>query len=393
MELMIRCLGWRSCAPFVGTVLAFGCGDTREDTDSTNETMSSITDPSTTSDTSGGDDGDDDDDDGPPIIDVGVMDLGEEECAGVMVTAEQKLAGARVVFVVDNSPSMYYETAEVQARLNTFAEAISDEDIDVRVMMLSAAAQGYYTTNYVNEGICIAAPLGSGMCNTEPTPGEVALDTLEPEFVHIDQYVNSTNALPVIVEHHPSWGPFTQGVNTVHFVVVSDDDSNQPADYFIEHFLELEPNRAAVVHGVVPVESCEHAASIGDVYIELAELTGGVVGDLCDQDFAEVFGVLGNAVVNASELPCEYEVPEPPEGEVFDPGRVNVEYDNGVGNLLEIGYVNSAFECDFVVDGWYYDDPMDPTTIILCPQTCMDIQGHSGASVSIVLGCATVPAG
>jgi hypothetical protein len=390
---MSRCLGWKRCAPLVGTVAALACGgDAREDTDPTMTTMTSITDSSSTSDTSGGDD-DDDDDDGPPIIDVGVMDLGDQDCAGVMVTADQKLAGARVVFVVDNSPSMYYETAQVQERLNTFAEAISDEDIDVRVMMLSAAAQGYYTTNYVNEGICIAEPLGSGMCNTEPTPGEIALDTLEPEFVHIDQYVNSTNALPVIVEHHPSWGPFTQGVNTVHFVVVSDDDSNQSADYFIEHFLELEPHRAAVVHGVVPVESCEHAASIGDVYIELANLTGGVVGDLCDQDFVGVFQALGNAVVNASELPCEYEVPEPPEGEVFDPMKVNIEYDNGVGNLNDIGYVNSSFECDFVVDGWYYDDPVNPTTIIFCPQTCMDIQGHSGASISIVLGCATIPAG
>ena len=329
----------------------------------------------------------------PQIFDLGTPDLPDEECAGETVMAEQKLAGARVVFVVDNSPSMYAETAEVQERLNGFAEAISDEDIEVRVLMLSAAATGYYTTNYVAEGICIAAPLGSGQCSESPDPGGIALDTLEPEFLHVDQFVNSTNALPVIVEHHPTWGPFTEGSNTVHFVVVSDDDSNQRAGYFIEHFLDLEPFRVAVVHAVVPTTDCPAAFQIGEVYIELAELTGGVVGDLCDQDFTGVFQALSNAVVNAAELPCEYEIPVPPEGQMFDPTKVNVEFDNGAGNLSQIGYVPSSFDCEFVPDGWYYDDPEMPTTIIMCPATCLDIQGHVGASVHIVLGCATVPAG
>jgi hypothetical protein len=365
------------------------CGDTREDPQTVLTTMTSVTDGSTST----GIDVEDTSSSGPQLVDVGIPDLPIEECAGVTVMAEQKLAGARVVFVVDNSPSMYAETAEVQARLNGFAEAISDEDIDVRVLMLSAAATGYYTTNYVAEGICIAAPLGSGECSETPDPGGVALDTLEPEFLHIDQFVNSTNALPVIVEHHPTWGPFTEGSNTVHFVVVSDDDSNQRAGYFIEHFLDLEPFRAAVVHAVVPTTDCPAAFQIGAVYIELAELTGGVVGDLCDQDFVGVFQALSNAVVNAAELPCEYEVPAAPDGQMFDPAKVNVEFENGAGTLSQIGYVPSSFDCEFVPDGWYYDDPEMPTTILMCPQTCLDIQGHVGASVHVVLGCATVPAG
>jgi hypothetical protein len=385
MVYTMKCLSYPGIAGALA-LAAVACGESREEPETI--PMTSAEESSST-----GIEVDETTDEGPPLVDVGVADLPVEECAGETVMAVQKLAGARVVFVVDNSPSMYFETAEVQARLNGFAEAISDEEIDVRVLMLTAAASGYYTTNYVDQGICVAAPLGSGECNETPTPGDVAVDSLEPEFLHIDQYVNSTNALPVLVEHHDTWGPFTEGAETVHFVVVSDDDSNQPASYFIDHFLDLEPFRAAVVHAVVPTTDCPEAAQIGAEYIQLAEWTGGVVGDLCDQEFFGVFQALSNAVVNAAMLPCEYEVPVPPEGMLFDPTKVNIEFENGAGSIDQLGYVSSSFDCDFVTDGWYYDDPEMPTTIILCPQTCMDIQGQAGASVHVVLGCATVPAG
>ncbi len=365
------------------------CGDSRT---GENESLTmTTTDASTSTSTSTG--VVDESSSGEPKIDIGKQDLPAQECAGETVMAVQKLAGARVVFVVDNSPSMYYETAEVQERLNGFAAAITDEDIEVRVVMLSAAAMGYYGNDFVQQGICIPAPLGSGECADMPANLTVAPDSLEPEFLHMDQYVNSSNALPVIVEHHPAWGPFTAGADTVHFVVVSDDDSNQPYDYFIEHFIEDEPDRAAVFHAVVPVTDCPEASRIGEEYIMLAELTGGVVGDLCDQDFAGVFQVLSNAVVASTELPCEFEIPEPPEGEEFDPLKVNVEFDDGMGGTLEIGNVFSLPMCNEVVDGWYYDDNQAPTSIRLCPHTCDFIQGQKGASVQVVLGCATVPAG
>ncbi len=337
---------------------------------------------------------DDDSSTAPPeYFDLPVADLPIEECAGETIPATQKLRGARVVFVADNSPSMYTETEEVEAQLNGFAQSVVDSGIDVRVALFSAAATGYYTTNYVLEGICIDAPLGSGLCPELPDPNAVAQDTNEPEFLHIDQYVNSTNAIPVIIEQQPQWGPFTMGAETVHFVIISDDDSNQPVSYFIDHFIEVEPDRAAIVHAVVPTSNCPEAAQIGQVYIDLAELTGGVVGDLCDQDFVSVFQALANSVVQEAELPCEYEIPSPPDGKPFDPAQVNVEFNDGLGGGFDVGYVESADDCESVDQGWYYDDPAMPTTIIVCPQTCVAIQGVIGSGVSVVLGCATVPAG
>ncbi|MBX7079924.1 MAG: VWA domain-containing protein [Nannocystaceae bacterium] len=364
------------------------CADTRENpngnltTATTGPDPTTTTDPDTSSSTGG-----------PPVLDLGVADLPSEECAGESVDAVAKLRGADVVMVVDNSSSMDYEMAEVQARLNGFAQAIIDDGIEVRVALLTAAAMGYYSADWVATPICIAAPLGSGMCSEAPDPGGIAPDSRDPDFMHVDHYVNSYNALPVIVEQHDNWGPFTDSDSALHFVIISDDDSLQPASYFIENFEMLEPNRAAIVHAVVPTSDCPEAASIGEQYIQLAQLTGGVVGDLCDQDFFEVFQVLVNAVQQESELPCTFDVPTPPEGEDFDPMQVNVEFDDGNGGGFEVGYVESAADCANVDNGWYYDDPAAPTSIIVCPQTCDAIQGHLGAKVQVVLGCATVPAG
>lgn len=330
---------------------------------------------------------------GPPILDIGNPDLPTEECAGNNVDAESKILGADIILVVDNSQSMFFESTEVQNRLNDFAQAITDAGIDVKVVMLSAGAQGYYNATWVATGICIAAPLGSGICSEAPSPGGVAFDSNEPGFLHIDQAVNSYNALPVIIDQWSQWSQFFVGTAPLHIVIVSDDDSQKTAGWFLQHYQELEPDREAIVHAVVPTSMCEQAASIGQQYIDLAGLTGGVVGDLCQQDFVGVFQVLVNAVQQQSVLPCEFAIPEPPPGQVFDKNQVNVDFDDGMGNVLHIGNVAGEADCATVVDGWYYDDPDMPTSIKLCNQTCTHIQGFEGSQVQVVLGCATVPAG
>jgi hypothetical protein len=40
-------------------------------------------------------------------------------------------------------------------------------------------------------------------------------------------------------------------------------------------------------------------------------------------------------------------------------------------------------------DGWYYDNPTTPTTILFCPHTCYEVQNDSEANVSLAFGCPT----
>ena len=92
------------------------------------------------------------------------------------------------------------------------------------------------------------------------------------------------------------------------------------------------------------------------------------------------------------EISCEWVIPDPPVGEELDPDAVNVDYIDGSDVVHPIGYVASATDCGSVTHGWYYDDPLDPTMIYVCPQTCDWIQADPDAQIVIKFGCETVPA-
>src|SRR5690606_38294223 len=91
-------------------------------------------------------------------------------------------------------------------------------------------------------------------------------------------------------------------------------------------------------------------------------------------------------VIETVALPCEWELPDPPDGETLDPDLVNVilSTDGVAGD--PIGRVQSADECAAVTAGWHYDDPENPTTIAVCPQTC-DMVKNGNVSVQVDLGC------
>ena len=71
---------------------------------------------------------------------------------------------------------------------------------------------------------------------------------------------------------------------------------------------------------------------------------------------------------------------------------MNVDYTPGDGGAMTtFGQVSSESACGSS-DGWYYDDPQNPTSITLCPKTCQSVQADAGAKIQILFGCATQPA-
>lgn len=327
------------------------------------------------------DDGDDDgDDEIDEVPDFGHIDgTAGEECAAYTEAAENKKLPADIIVVVDNSGSMDFEAAAVQANLNAFSQQIIDSGIDVHVILMSS---------YPGEGngICIDPPLGIGGCPDT--------DTNFPVFVHLPEQISSNDALEQIIAQQAGWSPSLRPEAPLHFVIVTDDESDLGANEFDQQLKAFNPDYADYkLHGIVCTTECDETAAIGDQYIALGQLTGGIISDLCLQDFQPVFDQLATEVVAGAEIACEWAVPEPPEGEDFDPMKVNVEFDDGMGGGFEIGYVESAADCPNVVDGWYYDDPVAPTQIFACPQTCQKMQGIDTGSIQITLGCDTVPAG
>lgn len=93
-----------------------------------------------------------------------------------------------------------------------------------------------------------------------------------------------------------------------------------------------------------------------------------------------------NAIRSAATIPCDLQVPPPPEGEKLNPSLVNLGICDAAGEAQVTPYVESAQNCDG--PGWYYDNPDSPQTIHLCKATC-DTVSVPGARLFFSLGCAT----
>jgi hypothetical protein len=92
--------------------------------------------------------------------------------------------------------------------------------------------------------------------------------------------------------------------------------------------------------------------------------------------------------VISTQLDCQWRIPPPPADTLFDPEKVNIEYTpEGAPNGELFGYVPSAAECGGVTNGWYFDDPEDPTEVFVCPATCDRLKATPGGLVDIKLGC------
>jgi hypothetical protein len=328
---------------------------------------------------------------------------GIEACAGISAEATAQLQPADILLAVDTSGSMDQEIAQVQQNLNNFAALITNSGIDAHVVLIADAT------------MCIPAPLGSGQCNG----GDEKL----PAYRHVVQTVNSTDALEVILSTYPQWKDSLRPNATRTIAVVSDDNSTLGAGAFTTQLLALDPSFTgfkfdAIVSIIDPdsiqftclncafqgMLSCNNCAEKccdkmlgctplpadkGQVYIDLVQQTGGILGDLCIQDFGPVFQDMATGVVQSSQLSCDYDIPPPPMGEVLDPGKVNVNYTPSGQPTMPILFVDAPADCG-ALGGWYYDNPGAPTKIIMCPTTCDILKADSTGKIEVLFGCETV---
>ena len=378
----------------VATLLVACGGDERDEAGGLTQSTVSVSISGASAGGSGGDESSDDDTGnentgsptGASAADEGGGVIGCEE---LVDEAELGPRPQDIIFAVDTSGSMIQEAGFVQQQMNSFSIQIDVANVDARIILLAEYPF------LISPGVCIDPPLGSGGCpNSDSNP---------PKFLHVpDSDIASTNALQRIVELYPGYGPLLRPNALTHVVVVSDDNSAMAAADFTSQFSGLAEHLGNFVfHGIVSSldpdgnacgSCCALGASQGTVYQELIEQTGGVEGNLCDQEFQPVFAAVAQQVIGGASLACSYVIPEPAQGQTFDRDEVNVEFEDADGNALEVGRVDSQAACAGVSHGWYYDDPVDPARIIVCPQTCDTIRGFEAGKVAIKFGCETIPA-
>jgi hypothetical protein len=309
------------------------------------------------------------------------------ECAGVTQTANNAVVPADVIWTIDTSCSMTEETAAVRANMNKFSQLISNAGVDIHIVLIAEEFKPSPFPGIIpDEGICIDAPLGSGQCPN---------DTKQPTFLHLFQTVNSTDSLQLILSTFPQWKGALRPNSMKIFTVVTDDNSALPAQGFIDGLNALDPTLIKPslwkLYGVFCFTDCPSAAKPGDVYGQLVNLTGGVGSDLCLQNFDPVFNQLAQGVIASSVLDCGWTIPPVPQGETFDKNKVNVVFTSGDGSESKIPKVNSPADCA-TTGGWYYDDDANPTSVLLCPDTCSAIQADPNGKIDIQFGCQTITA-
>lgn len=90
--------------------------------------------------------------------------------------------------------------------------------------------------------------------------------------------------------------------------------------------------------------------------------------------------------IRATALACEYIIPPPPANEPFELDKVVVKYVAADGMTTEIPKSDNALDCG-AMPGWYFDDPVQPQKITLCPASCDMTHLDKLGRVDVFFGC------
>jgi len=336
----------------------------------------------------------------PPMVTTMVNTQDPNSCVSTMAKAPPAANPAvDIIWVVDASGSMLDEQMKIGANLTAFADAITQANIDVHIVMMTTSA---------------AIPVICPITPEDPLTG-TALAT-DPRYKFISSRVDSNNALDVAQASFDQYKSFLRPGAATHFVVVTDDESRyrgQPTpearatmflgdmrgllghDFYL-HTVASEgpapcrdpncmpdPNTGICVFVML---GCG-AAAVGTTYYQLADMTKGLKASICQSDWKTIFEPLTAAVIKSAPLPCSYQIPKPPSGDTLDASKVNVSWQPvGAAASMVFGRAANGGACQDLL-GWYYD-ASPPTQIMLCPKTCETIA--AGGTLNIGFGCATI---
>lgn len=101
------------------------------------------------------------------------------------------------------------------------------------------------------------------------------------------------------------------------------------------------------------------------------------------QDLLDALGAIRGAI-----LDCDFPMPEATGDLVVNPGLINVNFTPSSGKVSTLVQVSGEAGCAANA-GWYYDDVVNPTRIILCKSTCDAVTSDPMATLDILLGCET----
>ena len=234
---------------------------------------------------------------------------------------------------------------------------------------------------------CSATDYAMPAVEIAPLPG-VAHDIVTSIGQHSPTTGTPTSAaLQGAVDHSKAWAQSHAGDAVVAVLATDGDPSGcdenlTDIDAIAATAFAGTPSIMTFVIGVGPsLSSLNGIAHAGGTNAAFLVDTGGNV----NQQFLDAM----NAIRHAA-LGCQYLIPQPVTGTPnFD--EVNVVYQPGGGGAAQtFPNVMNLASCPATGNAWYYNDPANPTQIILCPSTCTAVEGDATGEVDVTLGCSTV---
>ena len=357
-------------------------------------------------------------------------DVPLDSCATIHQRATIVERPMDIIFVIDNSGSMSEEIAQVRARINEdLAGILEASRIDYRVIMF---------TNYGLSSleVCVRAPLGPGDCLS--VDAGTAIDN-PPRFFHYDRDVQSTDSLCLLlsqwnsldVQRRPPWSSYLRVGSFKTFVEITDDgvscrtpggaqlaDATEPAAQQAIRSFDTElralsrdqfgppgkrtyqwfsivglPPHTPTTEPWGPAEplqttTCTSAVRPGLAYQLLSNETGALRWPVCQNaDFGPMFRAIATSVVDKARLACEWALPPPPPGKVYDASKLSMKFTSGSGSESNLPRVDAASACG---EGWFLDNNAQPRQVTLCPTTCEAIRADTNASMDIVVPCESI---
>ena len=316
-----------------------------------------------------------------------------EDDACAAVTASATSTPVDIIWIIDQSCSMATEIAQVKANVNgNFANIIQASKLDYRVIMFANSA---YST--AARQVCVLPPLGAATCGQNKPPTFFQVNRSIESWDSLSLFMNTTYYNQIKANLRP--GAFKA------FIEVTDDQSNPTTAAQFDAFLlsgagagyfGTAAKRGYVFHSIVGVNApllptqpktntkCSSAVNTGPQYQDLSILTGGLRHPVCDTNYSAVFNNIANSIVKA--VACELLTPAQSDAGVIDWTKVQVQYTpGGTGTPTTFPQVPNAAAC--TGNGYYYDNPANPTKVTLCPNSCTTVTNDASAKVDLLLGC------
>ncbi len=307
---------------------------------------------------------------------------GAEACTGVSVEAEH--VDVDIFIMMDRSSSMGYEVSPGLTRWDALKAAVQDFVQSPDAASIGAGLGFFSKSGIGNDDVdCDAnayavpevpitplADVGTDMAN--------AIDATPPAGL--------TPTLPALqgaIMYAQSWATDHPGRASI-VVLVTDGYPTQCGSG---------PDAVAQVaeDGYTSPEHVRtYVIGVGDVarfnLDNYARAGGTKEAYLTDEgDITTSFTTALNNITN-SDVACEFTLPDPPDQNTdLDTEKVQVVHTPSAGDPEEVPYVAALGNCaDSANGGWYYDNEVNPSKILVCPCTCASF---GAGRVDVRLGC------